>query len=380
MGTFSGKESYIGQSPGGNRVSKEAFLTSRSFAEGAWLEFTQMIHHLKLRNYPVLPTAATFRARSSIPVEEDSMDRREFVKRCMVTGAGIIVAPSLTESFQKIGQTTPYEICSVTGDRYFDNAIKAVDALGGMGRFVHSGNTVGILVNSPWSNRGSITNPDIALAVVKMCQDAGAKQIVALNDISQKYWKRSGLYEAMKSDLDRVRYADGMTEVTIDKGKSLKRAEVAASLLSCDVYINVPVIKDHEGVRFTCALKNTMGACSGSTCRRFHFGEGSVLTGVLKGYYSNPELLSQSIADINLVRQPDLCVVDATEILATNGPSGPGEVRRPREVFAATNCVAADMYATRHLGLHWEDLPVIRFAQQHGYGPKSLQEIVIRTL
>jgi uncharacterized protein (DUF362 family) len=99
---------------------------------------------------------------------------------------------------------------------------------------------------------------------------------------------------------------------------------------------------------------------------------------MFKGYYSNVELLSQSIADVNLARQPDLCVVDATVILATNGPSGPGELRTPREVIAATNCVAADMYATRHLGLNWEDLLVIRYAQQHGYGPRSLKDVQIK--
>ena len=104
------------------------------------------------------------------------------------------------------------------------------------------------------------------------------------------------------------------------------------------------------------------------------------MSSLLKGSYSNVELLAQSIADVNLVRRPNLCIVDATEILATNGPSGPGEVRSPREVIAATNCVAADMYATRHLGLHWEELLVITYAQQHGYGPKSLKDIKMQAL
>jgi hypothetical protein len=49
-------------------------------------------------------------------------------------------------------------------------------------------------------------------------------------------------------------------------------------------------------------------------------------------------------------------------------------------VFATTNCLAADMYATRHLGLNYDELPVIRCAQQHGYGPKSLKDIRIHTV
>jgi uncharacterized protein (DUF362 family) len=309
-----------------------------------------------------------------------SIDRREFVKRCVAAGASIIVGPSLSKALRSNTLSSEYELCSVAGDRYFDNTMKAVDALGGMRRFVRQGNTVGILINSPFGTHGTFTNPDISLAVVKMCIDAGAQQIYTLNDVSQRYWKRSRLYDTMKSDIDRIRYSDETTEVSIDKGKALKKADISAMLLSCDVYINIPIIKDHEGTRFTCSLKNMMGACSGSTCRRFHFGESSGLSSLFKGSYSNVELLTQSIADVNLVRRPNLSVVDATEILATNGPSGPGEVRRPREVIAATNCVAADMYATRHLGLNWEDLLVIKFAQQHGYGPKNLADVAIQTM
>jgi uncharacterized protein (DUF362 family) len=310
---------------------------------------------------------------------KDHIDRREFVKRCAVAGAGIIAGTSISKAFESGNLPTEYELCSIVGDRYFDNAIKAVEALGGMKRFVHRDNTVGILVNSPLGNAGAFVKPDISLAVVKMCLDAGAKQIYALNDISQRYWKRSKLSETMKTEIERIRYSDETTEVPIEKGKALKQAEISAALLSCDVFINIPIIKDHEGTRYTCNLKNMMGACTSSTCRRFHFGDSGVF-GLFKGYYSNVELLAQSIADVNLIRQPNLCVVDATEFLATNGPSGPGEIRMPREVIAATNCLAADMYATRHLGLDWADLLTIRYAQQHCYGPRSLKDVRIQTI
>ena len=309
-----------------------------------------------------------------------SIDRREFVKRCAAAGAAIIAGAPISRAFGSRNAPVQHELCSVVGDRYFDNSMKVLDGLGGMQKFVHRGNTVGILVNSPLHNAGAFTKPDIPLAVVKMCLDAGAKQIYALNDITQDYWRRSTLFGKMRSEIDRITYADEWTEVTIDKGKSLKTAEISKALLTCDVYINIPIIKDHEGTRFTCSLKNTMGACSQSTCRRFHFGESSTIFSWLKGGYDNIDLLAQSIADVNLIRQPDLCIVDATEFLVTNGPSGPGEVRKAREVIATTNCLAADMYAVRHLGLDWEELPVLRNARDHGYGPKNLKDIRIQNL
>jgi len=311
---------------------------------------------------------------------KESIDRREFVKRCIVAGAGIIAGKSIASALESTIPPFEYDLCSVVGDQYFDNTMKAVDALGGMQKFVKPGNSVGILVNSPIDHAGAFTNPEISLAVVKLCLDAGAKQIIPINDISQSYWRRSKRFELMKTEISGIRYADETIEVNIDKGKSIKQAEVRSTLLSCDVFINIPIIKDHEGTRYTCNMKNMMGAFSSSTCRRCHLGDSSALLGLIRGYYRNPDLLAQSIADLNLVRRPTLCVVDATEILATNGPSGPGELRKPREVIAATDCVAADMYATRHLGLNYEELLMIKCARELGYGPKSLKEVRIRTI
>ena len=306
--------------------------------------------------------------------------RREFVKQCVVTGAAIVATPSLSKALGTGTLPPHYDVYTVVGDRYFDNTMKALDALGGMRKFVQAGKTVGILVNSPMHNPGSFTNPDVALAVVKACLDAGAKQVYALNDISRRYWNRSKLADKMRSEIEQIRYWGDMKEVMIDKSVSLRKAEVSKAFLSCDVYINIPMIKDHDGTRFTCNLKNTMGVCSDRTCRRFHYGEDAGLFDFLKDGYHNIDLLAQCIADVNLIRQPDLCVVDATEFLITNGPNGPGDIRKPREVVVSTNCLAADMYAVRHLRLNPEELPVITCAQRHGYGPARLKDITVHTL
>jgi uncharacterized protein (DUF362 family) len=72
-------------------------------------------------------------------------------------------------------------------------------------------------------------------------------------------------------------------------------------------------------------------------------------------------------------------VADVSEILITNGPSGPGRLKTPMEVVAGTNSVAVDMYCIRHLGLHPEELLVINRAQDHMLGPRSLKDVKILT-
>jgi len=88
-------------------------------------------------------------------------------------------------------------------------------------------------------------------------------------------------------------------------------------LFECDVLINIPIFKHHGGTILTGCLKNVMGACSGTTNRFFHSGS------TQSGAKEDLGFLAQAIADANLVRKPDLCVVDATEFLINNGPAGP---------------------------------------------------------
>ncbi len=308
---------------------------------------------------------------------DNRINRREFVKQCTAAASALVAAPSLSNALETLLPAEKYPVSTVVGDKYFDNTIKAIDALGGMKKFVKKGGTVGILINSPFGHAGTVTNTDISLAVVKMCLDAGAARIMSIHDTARRYWQRSALYETMRTEVEAIGYSGERKEVAIDRAKMLRKAEISQTLLTCDTYINIPIIKNHEGTQFTCNMKNVMGACGSSTCRFFHYGgKFSLFTNA----YANVELLSQCIADVQLVRQPDLCVVDATEILTTNGPAGPGEIKKPREVIAATNCVAADMYAVRHLGLNPDDLPVFRFAREHNIGPASLKEVTIKSL
>ena len=312
---------------------------------------------------------------------ENEIDRREFLQRGMLAGAGALVSSMLpgvlnARSFSGMSEIM---LCAVAGDRVFDNTMAAVDALGGMKKFVKKGASVAVLTNSLFDRRGTFVNPDIALAVVKMCLESGAGSIVAVEDAPASYWQRGAHSGKLAQEIKQIGHASDKKDVAIPRGVSLKEGAVSTALLSCDVFINIPIIKDHRGTRYTGNLKNMMGAFSSSTCRRCHYGDYAIVTQIFQGAYSKMELLSQSIADMNLVRPPDLCIADVTEILATNGPVGPGKIVTPMEVVAGTNCVAVDMYGVKHLGLDPEELLVIKRAQDHQLGPKSLKEVRILT-
>jgi uncharacterized protein (DUF362 family) len=310
-----------------------------------------------------------------------SIDRRKFMKQSLAISTGAILGSvSLPSILLGNSLKTKIDLSVVNGTDYYTNTWKALETLGGMESYVRKGSTVGLLVNSPFDAFGTHTNPDIVFAVLKMCLDAGAKQIYSIEGASREYWKRGRLFPTFKDELARVQSDNNKTTIKIEKGKSLKEAEISKRLVDCDVLINMPIVKDHKGTKFTASMKNMMGACASSTNRFFHQGSGK--GGVLRyfQYYNNIEFLSQCIADVHLVRKPDLCIVDATEFITTNGPNGPGELKRAQKIIAGPNCVSVDAYCATLLGFQPEDILMIQYASEHGIGERNLKRLTIKEL
>lgn len=303
----------------------------------------------------------------------ESITRRSFIKGSTALTVTSILGGSIEGWIHNTAfAATDVDIAAVHGADYFQSTIKAVQLLGGMGKFVSQQEKVGLLINSPWDNPGSYVRPDIVLAVIRMCREAGAKEIGVFKDLGSGYWKRSALAEKFRDDIQEITSFGGdYTEVAIPRGVSLKEASVAKALLECDVFINIPIAKDHSGLGFTGTMKNMMGLTSFTTNMFFHHGSGKL------GWYDDVDFLAQCIADVNLVRKPDLCIFDGTEVLSTNGPRGPGKIRKPQKVFAGVDRVALDVYGANLLGLIGEEVRTAQLAHEHGLGELDLTRLRI---
>jgi uncharacterized protein (DUF362 family) len=310
-----------------------------------------------------------------------TFDRRSFIKQSLAIGTGSALGSVNLSSILLGNSTDPkIDLSVINGADYYTNTWKALQTLGGIESFVKKGNTVGLLINSPLDGFGTHTNPDIAIAVLKMCLDAGASEIYSIEGASLKYWKQSRLYPSFEKEIARVRTDSEKITVKINNGKNLKEADISKRLVECDVLINLPIVKDHKGTTFTCCLKNMMGACSFSTNRFFHQGSGK--GGLLKfiQFYNDIEFLSQCIADVQLVRKPNLCVVDATVFITTNGPNGPGELKKAQKIVVGTNCVSVDAYCSTLLGFQPENILMIQYASELGIGSSQLKNLSIKEI
>jgi uncharacterized protein (DUF362 family) len=218
----------------------------------------------------------------------------------------------------------------------------------------------------------------VVIAVAKMCLDAGAKSLVSLSRLSSKFWERTKLaerYGAVKLALKEP--SRDYTEKQVVKGVALKTALVGKEMLDVDTFINIPIAKHHMGTNFTGNLKNFMGALASKTNTFFHIGSGKVDQGAPQGY-EDVDFLSQCIADANTLRRADLCVADATVVLANNGPHGPGDLMRPQKVVAGTDAVAVDAYCVKLHKRRPEEIAMLVKAAAHGLGTVDLSKLTVR--
>jgi len=296
------------------------------------------------------------------------ISRRNFLKSSAAFG-GTAIGASLLPRFVKADAISgPPDIVSIPSEDPMGNLHKALEPFGGIKAFVKPGQSVGVLLNSPWKYQGYYTNPDIGLSMLKMCKEAGAGKLVCYKPVRDGYWQESQYYEQMKPILDEVVYGDERVTVDIPKGKFLKSAEVFKIFMDTDVFINIPVAKHHNGTIFSGVLKGLMGVSSRDTNRYMHSPDGEYT-------YEKEEYLSGCIADLNLRRLPDLCIMDAGTCALNNGLRGPGDTTSPEQILAGIDPLAMDVYSASLIGMEPADIITFEKAKQHNLGNNDLNTI-----
>lgn len=306
--------------------------------------------------------------------------RRRFIKGSAAVGAAASFGGGIFGGNALGGEISeaPAGLAVATGSDGWANTMAAVKAVGGIAGIVPSGSTVAINANTAFKHRGSIVSPDVLLAVLELCAEAGASKVWLLKEAKEGFWERCDRAEKQKAVIDAALVSEREYEVVkIDRGVALKEAHVDRHWLAADVVLNVTLAKHHKGCDYTGALKNTMGACPHDpTCRFFHVGSKPES----EDWYPDMAHMSQCIADLNTIRNPDLTIIDAGEILLTNGPFGPGKLAQPGAVAAGTDMVALDAYAVRYLDLEPEAVPMIARAAALGIGNPDLKAVGVREI
>ena len=245
------------------------------------------------------------------------ISRRSFIKQSTSIGVGSVLSTAIIPEIALC--KNPIDIAVVKGKNYFSNAIKAVELLGGIQKFVPQNSKVALLPNPQSNNPGTFTKPEIVRAAIQMCKKAGAKEIAILGWLPQRYWQNTGIKKVADEEgaelvITNLRDESQFNVVPVPKGKILKEARILKTFYNYDILINMNITKEHSGNNLSGALKNLMGLNSPVSNQTFHRKNWTMVM-------DDMEHLDQCIGDLNTIIHPDLCIIDATEFITTNGPT-----------------------------------------------------------
>ncbi len=248
--------------------------------------------------------------------------------------AGVLGSSSLFMGADKSAFATgpPFKTVMVTGDRITATRT-AIQLLGGMERFVKKGNRVILKPNMSFPHppdRATNTHPEVVAIVAELCVQAGASEIIILDYPLGRpavCLRRSGIRDACSGlrNVHTVALAEEkfFKEVSVPRGKALKKVKLMKAVLESDVFINIPTAKSHTTTGVSLGMKGLMGV-------------------IWDRKYFHSQDIHQAIADLSSVVKVDLTLLDASRALATGGPTGPGRIVTPQTIVAGIDPVAVD--------------------------------------
>ena len=236
---------------------------------------------------------------------------------------------------------------------------EAVEALGGMSRFVKAGDKVLIKPNICGGNpkiEGSFTSHEVVEELVKMVLEANAEPFVADADMIWTEFEPAAEEQGWMEWADRVHVPlvnlSKTESVYFDFGKKSATGIVPVSkeLVDADVIISVPTMKTHLLTNITIGMKNMYGTFPQRNKAKYHrFG------------------ISEVICDVNRAFTPTLTVIDGTVGGDAWGPLSCTPVYA-QTVIASNDVVAADAVACQLMGYDPFNVVHLRRAHEEGLG------------
>jgi uncharacterized protein (DUF362 family) len=298
------------------------------------------------------------------------MNRRDFLKSAMISGAALTVPMGLDPILNALVAAEKTDLAVASGTPPAKITRAAVDALGGMKRFVSRGDVVVVKPNIGWDRTpeyAANTNPEVVAAVVRLCLEAGAKRVKVFDhpvSDPRRTYKQSGIADAAAAAGAVVSFIDDrkFKDMQIN-GHSLKSWPLYTEVFEADKVINVPIAKTHGLSKLTLGMKNWMGVMGGSR-GRIH------------------QRVNESIVDLAMFIKPVLTILDAVRILTDNGPQGGNltDVKQINMVIAGTDAVAVDAFGATLFGMKPAELGCVRIGHQLKLGSMDLEKMKIKRI
>jgi len=318
-------------------------------------------------------------------VGDGGLSRREFLERSVK--AGVTVSATAALGFALHDDTPPTTPVRSRGETILDYRLKtpgpgmaivtgrerapmvqrALEGLGGLGRFVSAGDRVLVKPNVGFAippELGATSHPELVGEVVRLCLAQGAAEVVVtdnpVND-AESCFRLTGIEEAVLAAGGKVILPreDQFQVSGVPGGKLLREwPMLLGPFRGVDKVIGLCPAKDHVRSGATLTVKNWYGLLGGRR-NLFH------------------QRIHDVMLELAMLVRPTLVILDGVVTMMHNGPTGGtlADLKETRTMAAGTDPVAVDAFGVTLLGRSPRDLPWIRRAAAAGLGTPDYESL-----
>ena len=252
-----------------------------------------------------------------------------------------------------------------------ESVTKVFDLMGGVTQLIEAGDTVVLKPNAGHAappETAVCTNPEVVRAVIREVKKAKPGRIIvaeaaAIGCDTEECYRVSGIGQVAEEEgvelIDIKRDKDLLSIPVRGYRSNIKRVKLPRFLLEADHIINLPILKAHASMVFSCALKNIKGTVQDRVHMDMH-----------------KQNLTMAMMDVWYAVRADINIVDA--IYAASGFSPHTPV--PLEVgciLGSKDPVAVDRVACDLVGIDPNMVDYFRVAEEAGMGNTDINDIEI---
>jgi len=207
---------------------------------------------------------------------------------------------------------------------------------------------------------GVVTSPELMRQIVGLLRDGNNEVVVGeSNGFNYPCWTafdKTGTEAAVKAAGGTVinLSEDKVVEVKFQGNTPLKHLFLPKTILESDAVVDLPLMKTHEFMTYSGAIKNLFGCVPSN-----------------KRIYLHP-YLPEVFYRLYTLFKPQLTIMDARTGIEGNGPTKGSPVKM-NLMLTGNDALATDIVATKVMKLNWKETYLSYIAQKTGFSEESIE-------